>query len=97
MGVNMNLYAEAWKAHYRDLLREAEKNRRLSPLPWHRRSMGRRAAGLLGMLLLKLGMWLMQFANHSRRLRRKLALMRGIGKSRRESSSLCDLTAHQAR
>ena len=49
------------QAHYQDLLREAEKERLLALLPRHRRSMSRRAAGKLGILLLKLGTWLKQF------------------------------------
>ncbi len=61
MGPNMYLYEKAWEAHYQDLLREAEKRRRLSCLPWHRRGMSRRAVGKLGVLLLKLGTWLKQF------------------------------------
>ena len=42
-------------------LREAENERRLSHLPRHRGSMSRRAAGKLGVLLLKLGTRLKQF------------------------------------
>jgi hypothetical protein len=49
------------QAHYRDLLREAEKRRLLAQLPRHRRSIIRYAAGKLGLLLLKLGAWLKQF------------------------------------
>jgi hypothetical protein len=48
-------------AHYKDLLREAEKKRLLAQLPRHRRSITRQAAGKLGLLLLKLGAWLKQF------------------------------------
>jgi hypothetical protein len=57
----MYLYEKAWEAHSRDLLREAEKERLLRRLPQHRRSMIRRAAGKLGVLLLKLGARLKQF------------------------------------
>ncbi len=61
MGPNMYLYEKAREAHYQDLLREAEKRRLLARLPRYRRSMSRRAAGKLGILLLKLGTWLKQF------------------------------------
>ncbi|HET8853017.1 MAG TPA: hypothetical protein VFN02_10865 [Ktedonobacteraceae bacterium] len=61
MGDNMYLYEKAWEVHYQDLLRETEKRRLLARLPRHRRSMSRRAAGKLGILLLKLGIWLKQF------------------------------------
>jgi hypothetical protein len=56
----MYLYEKAHKEHDQELRREAEKRRRLSHLPQHRWSMSRRAAGRLGELLLKLGMWLKQ-------------------------------------
>jgi hypothetical protein len=49
------------QAHYQDLLREAEKERLLAQLPNHRRSTIKRAAGKLGVLLLKLGTRLKQF------------------------------------
>ena len=61
MGPNIYLYQKAHEAHYQDLLREAEKERLLAQLPRHRRSMSRRAAGKLGVLLLKLGARLKQF------------------------------------
>jgi hypothetical protein len=61
MGQHMYHYEKAWEAHSRDLLREAEKERLLRRLPRHRRSMIRRAAGKLGVLLLKLGTRLKQF------------------------------------
>ena len=61
MGSNMYLYEKAREAHYQDLLREAEKERLLAQLPRHRRSMSRRVAGKLGVLLLKLGTRLKQF------------------------------------
>ena len=61
MGLNMYLYEKAREAHYQDLLREAEKRRLLARLPRYRRSVIRRAAGKLGILLLKLGAWLKQF------------------------------------
>jgi hypothetical protein len=49
------------QAHYQNLLREAEKRRLLAQLPRHRRSISRRTAGKLGVLLLKLGTRLKQF------------------------------------
>ncbi len=49
------------QVHYQDLLREAEKERLLAQLPRHRRSLSRRTAGKLGVLLLKLGSRLKQF------------------------------------
>ena len=61
MGFNMDFYEKAYEAHSRDLLREAEKERRLSQLPRHRRSRSRYAAGKLGVLLLKLGARLKRF------------------------------------
>jgi hypothetical protein len=61
MGLNMYLYEKAREAHYQDLRREAEKRRLLTRLPRYRRSMSRRAAGKLGVLLLKLGTRLKQF------------------------------------
>ena len=48
------------KAHYQDLLREAEKERLLAQLPPHRWSTMKRVAGKLGVLLLKLGTRLKQ-------------------------------------
>lgn len=57
----MYLHEKAREVHYRDLLREAEKERLLAQLPRHRRSMIRYAAGKLGVLLLKLGTRLKQF------------------------------------
>jgi len=61
MGPNIYLYHKALEEHYQDLLREAEKQRLLAQLPRHRRSMSRRVAGKLGVLLLKLGARLKQF------------------------------------
>ena len=60
MGPTMYLYEKAREAYYHDLRREMEERRRLSLLP-QRRSMSRRTAGKLGVLLLKLGAWLKQF------------------------------------
>jgi hypothetical protein len=56
---NPYLYEKALEARHQDLRHEAEVRRLLAQLP-KRRSMGRRAAGKLGVLLLKLGMWLKQ-------------------------------------
>jgi len=57
-----NIYSEkAREAHARDLLREAEKERLLRQLPRHRRSLSRRAAGKLGVFLLKLGTRLKEY------------------------------------
>jgi lipid II:glycine glycyltransferase (peptidoglycan interpeptide bridge formation enzyme) len=61
MGPNIYLYHKALEAHYQDLLREAEKQRLLAQLPRHRRSTIKRAAGKLGVLMLKLGTRLKQF------------------------------------
>ena len=61
MSSKIYLEEKAREAHYRNLLREAEKRRLLAQLPQHRRSMSRRAVGKLGILLLKLGTWLKQF------------------------------------
>ena len=52
---------KVWKAHYQDLLHEAEKERLLAQLPRHRRSISRYAAGKLGVLLLKIGTRLKEF------------------------------------
>ncbi len=54
MGFNLYLYEKAWEAHYQDLLRNAEKERRLARLPRPHRSRSRHAVGKLGVLLLKL-------------------------------------------
>ena len=61
MNSKMYLDEKVWKAHYQDLLREAEKEQLLAQLPRHRRSISRHAAGKLGVLLLKLGARLKQF------------------------------------
>jgi hypothetical protein len=60
MGPTMYLYEKAREAYYHGLRRQMEERRRLSLLP-QRRSMSRRTAGKLGVLLLKLGTWLKQF------------------------------------
>ncbi len=51
MGFNLYLSEKAWEAHYQDLLREAEKRRRLERLPRPRPSRSRHAVGKLGVLL----------------------------------------------
>ena len=61
MDSRVYLYEKIRQAHYQDLLREAEKERLLAQLPRHRQSTIKRAAGKLGVLLLKLGAWLKQF------------------------------------
>jgi hypothetical protein len=53
------LYSLLIQAHQEDMLRGAGRLRLLTSLP--RRNMSRRAAGRLGILVLKLGMWLKQF------------------------------------
>jgi len=59
MGSNMYLYEKARESHYQDLQWEMAESRRLSHPPRHR--LGRRIAGKLGVLLLKLGARLKQF------------------------------------
>jgi hypothetical protein len=60
LGTNMHLYEKARETHYQDLRHEME-NRQLLKHLRPQRSLSRRAAGKLGLLLLKLGMWLKQF------------------------------------
>jgi hypothetical protein len=60
MNSNLHLYEKALDVRRQDLRLEMEERRLLAHLP-KRRSMSRRAAGKLGVLLLKLGMWLKQF------------------------------------
>ena len=59
MAPNPYLYEKLLEARRKDLRHEAEVRRLLAQLP-KRRSMGRRAAGKLGVLLVKLGMLLKQ-------------------------------------
>ena len=59
MNSNLHLYEKAFEVHRQDLRHEMEGRRLLSHLP-KRRSMSRRAAGKLGVLMVKLGMWLKQ-------------------------------------
>jgi len=61
MNAKVYLDEKVRQAHYQDLLREAEKQRLLAQLPRRRRSLSRRTAGKLGVLLLKLGARLKQF------------------------------------
>lgn len=61
MNSKVYLDEKVQQTHYQDLLREAEKQRLLAQLPRHRRSIGRHAAGKIGLLLLKLGTRLKQF------------------------------------
>ena len=56
---NQHLYEKELEMRRRDLLHEMEKRQLLAQLP-KRLHMSRRAAGKLGVLLLKLGMWLKQ-------------------------------------
>jgi hypothetical protein len=56
---NPYLNEKALEVHRQALLHEAEVRRLLAQLP-KRQNMGRRAAGKLGVLLVKLGMWLKQ-------------------------------------
>jgi hypothetical protein len=56
----MHLYEKARETHYQDLRREMETQQLLKYL-CPQRSLSRRAAGKLGLLLLKLGIWLKQF------------------------------------
>jgi hypothetical protein len=60
MGSNMYLYEKAREVHYQDLRRQMERGQWLARQQF-RRSMGRRAVGLSGVLLLKLGAWLKQY------------------------------------
>ena len=61
MNSNLHLYEKALDVRRQDLRLEMEERRLLAYLPKRkRRSMSRRAAGKLGVLLLKLGMWLKQ-------------------------------------
>lgn len=57
----MYLYEKAREAYYQDLRREMEKRRLVAQLTRRRWSTSRRTAAKLGVLLLKLGMWLKQF------------------------------------
>ena len=65
MGPNMYLYEKAREAHYQDLQLEMKEKRLLARLPRRRWSKSRLLAAKLGVLLLKLGMWLKQFEQPS--------------------------------
>lgn len=56
---NQHLYEKELEMRRRDLHLEMEKRQLLAQLP-KRLNLSRRAAGKLGVLLLKLGMWLKQ-------------------------------------
>ena len=56
---NQHLYEKELEMRHRNLRHEMEKRQLLAQLP-KRLHMSRRAAGKLGVLLLKLGMWLKQ-------------------------------------
>jgi hypothetical protein len=60
------------QVHYKELLREAEKQRLLAQLPRHRWSMIKGIAGKLGVLMLKLGTSLKQFEHSPTFLEDKL-------------------------
>ena len=59
MDYNYYLSVKLAEAHRQDLLREAAQQRLVAHLP-RRRSLSRRVAHDLGVLLIKLGMWLKQ-------------------------------------
>lgn len=56
---NQHLYEKALEVHHRDLRNEMEARHLLRQLP-KGPNRGRQAAGKLGVLLLKLGLWLKQ-------------------------------------
>jgi hypothetical protein len=56
---NQHLYEKELEMRRRELQHEMQKRQLLAQLP-KRLNMSRRAAGKLGVLLLKLGMWLKQ-------------------------------------
>ena len=64
MGHNMYFYQKEREEHFQDLLREAEKERLLAQLP-RRRSISRRTAGKLSILLFQLASQLKQFEQSS--------------------------------
>lgn len=61
MDPNLYLHGKALAEHRWDLQREMEQRRMLARLPRRHRSMSRQFAHDLGVLLVKLGMWLKQF------------------------------------
>ena len=60
MALNNYLDQKLAKAYRQDLLREAEQQRLVAQLPDQRPHFGKRAVYGLGVLLVKLGMWLKQ-------------------------------------
>ncbi len=60
MAPNQYLNEKLVNAHRQDLLREAEQQRLAVQLPEQRPNLGKRAVYGLGVLLVKLGMWLKQ-------------------------------------
>jgi hypothetical protein len=67
MGPNMFLHEKALEMHCQDLRQEMKKMRLLARLR-RRPGRGRRFAGKLGLLLLKLGAWLKQLEQPARAL-----------------------------
>lgn len=67
MKPNLYLHEQLLEERRRDLRREMERRRMLARLP-RQRSLSRRAVGKLGVLLLKLGMWLKQLEQQNTRL-----------------------------
>ncbi len=65
MGPNFYLIEKAYEVHRQDLLREAERERLLAQLPYHRERVSRRVAGKLAGLLLWLSAKLRQFEQKS--------------------------------
>lgn len=60
MCLNVHLYDKALAQHRQDLQHEIEQQRMLAHLPRHRRRLGRRAIGRLGVKLVALGSWMEQ-------------------------------------
>jgi hypothetical protein len=55
MCLNVHLYEKVLAQHHQDLQREIEHQHMLAHLPRHRRRLGRRAIGRLGVKLVALG------------------------------------------
>jgi len=60
MARNQYLNEKLAKAYRQDLLREADQQRLVAQLPEQRLNLGKRVVYGLGVLLVKLGMWLKQ-------------------------------------
>ena len=60
MAPNNYLNQKLAEAYRQDLLREAEQQRLVAQLPTQRPNLGKKAVYGLGILLVKLGMWLKQ-------------------------------------